>query len=665
MKKNAIVAMAVLFLCGMQGAFSAATNIWTGASGNDLNTATNWNLNAVPASGENMHWDGTQSGDLSLTASGTFGAANGVIFNFLSTQTDSVNINGNGNTLVDFGVFMVESGAGPVTLDNMNFQMTGSATATRNLLFENHSANTLTFGSDLTFTRVGGIAASAGQRNLFFDAGAIHVMGTINNVGNTSYLYARNSGTSLLLDGSVGLRVLVQSGAALGGAGTLALSLGFESGTKLVFDPASTLTVNGPVTFGGFSVADLVNLDSSVAIGSYTLIDGAGTIDFSNVSNIGETFAYSFGGGKAAYFEDDAGALKLTVISAPVTQKTIVYSTDFEGTAGAEIGDATLYSILEPSLYDPSYKAELDGNGRMQANDIANNSNYRVRIDETQTNLYSTIDAIEFTAVLGVPSSNYVGVGFHGGNSAAFVDGGASMNSGPWAAVYADRIVLFGGHGMAGTSNEYAMTYSPGDLVTLELSYYFDTKAVDFSVDGTPLETGLVISHFDMETGLPADANVGWVQINLSNQDTITNGGGYADSLILKTLIGEYAGWAAGWGVDLGAETDDYDEDGLPNLYEYGLGGDPTDAADQGTSPEFSRMTVGGSTVLNYVYPQLSDLHSGLAYSLETCTDLVAGAWTNAGYAVVGTNATDGTLDFVTNTIDVIDDQKFIRLVIE
>ena len=131
-------------------------------------------------------------------------------------------------------------------------------------------------------------------------------------------------------------------------------------------------------------------------------------------------------------------------------------------------------------------------------------------------------------------------------------------------------------------------------------------------------------------------------------------------------IIPGYAGWAAGWGVDIGVETNDYDLDGLLNVYEYGLGGDPTNSSDQGTSPEFAIVDGGGSNVFNYVYPQRSDPDSGLSYSLALRVDLMLGDWaTNTGYVVTGTNVTGGTLDFVTNVTDTVDGQKFIRLIIE
>ncbi len=137
------------------------------------------------------------------------------------------------------------------------------------------------------------------------------------------------------------------------------------------------------------------------------------------------------------------------------------------------------------------------------------------------------------------------------------------------------------------------------------------------------------------------------------------------DNFSLTVVSDGYAGWAGGWGVDIGVETNDYDSDGLNNLYEYGLGGDPTNPVDQGTSPVFSVLDDGGSNVFRYVYPQLSAPDSGLSYYLELSANLVYGGWSNMGYAVTGTNVTGGELAFVTNVTDTVGAQKFIRLIIE
>jgi len=142
----------------------------------------------------------------------------------------------------------------------------------------------------------------------------------------------------------------------------------------------------------------------------------------------------------------------------------------------------------------------------------------------------------------------------------------------------------------------------------------------------------------------------------------VAKDGGEMLQATVTALQLDYEAWTAGWGVDIGSETADPDNDGLNNLYEFGLDGDPTNEFDQGTSPTFEVVDVGGSNVFNYVHPQ----RLNLTYSLALTTDLVYGNWvTNAGYATTGTNVTGGTLDFVTNAIDTVEDEKFIRLIIE
>lgn len=139
--------------------------------------------------------------------------------------------------------------------------------------------------------------------------------------GNNTY-----SGTTLvsagtlIIDGAqsgTGL-VTVESGGILGGNGSIAGSLSLEAGADFVFSLTETLTVNGAgVTFGGFGISNLIGLDSSVALGTYTLINGSAAFNFTNVSNFGSGNAASIGGGKSAYFQ--SGSLQVVVVPEPTT----------------------------------------------------------------------------------------------------------------------------------------------------------------------------------------------------------------------------------------------------------------------------------------------------------------------------------------------------------
>jgi sugar lactone lactonase YvrE len=127
-----------------------------------------------------------------------------------------------------------------------------------------------------------------------------------------------------------------------------------------------------------------------------------------------------------------------------------------------------------------------------------------------------------------------------------------------------------------------------------------------------------------------------------------------------------YGEWVKGFGlsgVDA-ASTTDFDMDGLNNLYEFGLGGDPTNSADQGIAPSHAITEDGGTNWLTYIYP--SRLDSELTYFLELNTDLVVGSWTNSGYEVQGVGSIDVEFDAVTNRVSTeIEDEQFVRLIIE
>ncbi len=129
---------------------------------------------------------------------------------------------------------------------------------------------------------------------------------------------------------------------------------------------------------------------------------------------------------------------------------------------------------------------------------------------------------------------------------------------------------------------------------------------------------------------------------------------------ISGTVVPSYATWATAYGLLEGEQGDD-DEDGLSNLYEYGLGGNPTNGFVDGHLPTFGKA---GADML-YVHAQRLD-STNLVYYLVTDDDLVfAPGWTTNGYAVTGTNVTGGTFDFVTNSIPATNSQQFFRLIIE
>ena len=129
-----------------------------------------------------------------------------------------------------------------------------------------------------------------------------------------------------------------------------------------------------------------------------------------------------------------------------------------------------------------------------------------------------------------------------------------------------------------------------------------------------------------------------------------------------------YETWIAQF-VSAGSETnktDNPDGDSLNNVYEWGLGGDPTNSADIGYVPTYGMVEDGGADWLEYIYAQRNDAGDlGLTYWLDQKTDLVTGTWTSNNYEV-GTGMLDAEFDAVTNRLPTaIEDVQFIKLMIE
>jgi hypothetical protein len=114
--------------------------------------------------------------------------------------------------------------------------------------------------------------------------------------------------------------------------------------------------------------------------------------------------------------------------------------------------------------------------------------------------------------------------------------------------------------------------------------------------------------------------------------------------------------WMDSWGVSLGAETDDFDNDGLDNWVEYANGSDPTDPSSVGTLP----MLENDSGALSYHYLRRND-DSSLTYTVETTTNLVSGTWLPAG-GTESVNVTAGELDKIMHSLPVDEPQSYFRL---
>lgn len=195
------------------------------------------------------------------------------------------------------------SGIGTFTLDSPG-TVTLDADSGGSLAATSFDVRQGTLAGTGSLTGTGGLTKST--------AGIATLAGSHDYTGDTLV-----SAGTLLINGSLGATdATVAADATIGGAGSIGGSLNLDAGSNLLFSLMDTLTVNGSeVTFGGFSIANLIGFSASVPDGTYTLIDGSATFDFTNVGNFGVSNAVPLGGGRLAYFE--SGSLNLVVIPEP------------------------------------------------------------------------------------------------------------------------------------------------------------------------------------------------------------------------------------------------------------------------------------------------------------------------------------------------------------
>ena len=90
--------------------------------------------------------------------------------------------------------------------------------------------------------------------------------------------------------------------------------------------------------------------------------------------------------------------------------------------------------------------------------------------------------------------------------------------------------------------------------------------------------------------------------------------------------IDGYNDWASGWGVDIGGPDIDHEPDGISNLLEYALGGDPTSNDASSILPTWITGEDGGSKWLYYSYKRRTDATDrGLSYKVYSGDDLTTG----------------------------------------
>jgi len=239
-----------------------------------------------------------------------------------------------------------------------------------------------------------------------------------------------------------------------------------------------------------------------------------------------------------------------------------------------------------------------------------------------------------------------------------------------------------------GNTSETSITVTVGSGGTVEPAVSFNTPSEDTTLDaGSDLY--VKVDAFDMD---------GIFKVYLYKDDVLIRGEGSAPyewndpaqpnaadvvlqnlqsgSFVLKAMARDLSGnensisipitiaalacgydvWAAEKVV--GVETDDADDDGRNNFYEYVLGGNPNSDADVAAMDPI--LEKDGS-ILKYTHFKRSD-DPDLKYYVEECLDLSSGVWTNAAASLAQVNGVGGAYESVSYELSIDSPASFIRL---
>ncbi|PXA04639.1 hypothetical protein DDZ13_05560 [Coraliomargarita sinensis] len=238
---------------------------------------------------------------------------------------DGVNLVSNGTKDMDFT--LGSSAVAPITLGSLTLSNTGGARIQNN---SSDAASTISVSSNLVVSAAGAKTLMLGGDNTGDNSFSGNIVdgtdavisvaktgdGTWNLSGTNTYTGATDvNGGTLFVNGdnSAATGAVTVSAGIIGGNGTLGGDLILSDDAQFWFNPTSTLMTSAGTTvdLGDLAIADLLNLDPNLAPGTYTIIGGDATFDFSSVQNFGSANQVELGE-NFAYFQE--GSLQLVVV---------------------------------------------------------------------------------------------------------------------------------------------------------------------------------------------------------------------------------------------------------------------------------------------------------------------------------------------------------------
>ncbi len=313
------VVLVVVAVLGAQMS-SAATIVWSGASGADIDTGANWVGGVVPSvtNADTAQWNGTVAGALSLTHGGTVYAGGpgnaGINFDITAAQTGSLTIDSAANTSsIRLNAIGIASGAGAFTLGNgaNTFNMTFGGTGGTHS-WTNNSANAATISSDVAFG-LGNAGAHtltlSGTGDWVFNTGALQASGTLtvqkSGSGKATFTGANNySGSTIIRQGTLTL----SGGAKTGGGGYYFVDNSAASSFSVIVNISANITAL-QLWLGDRAGASPLQMGAVYqTAGAVSLTQAAGIDNLRIGSVTGGQGYYKLSGGSLAVNEAGIGA---------------------------------------------------------------------------------------------------------------------------------------------------------------------------------------------------------------------------------------------------------------------------------------------------------------------------------------------------------------------
>ncbi|MEM9443949.1 MAG: hypothetical protein AAGA18_01230 [Verrucomicrobiota bacterium] len=251
------------------------------------------------------------------------------------------------------------------------------------------------------------------------------------------------------------------------------------------------------------------------------------------------------------------------------------------------------------------------------------------------------------------------------GNTSAFTSSGFGIryeSSGKLKACLGRLTLTPGGQNLvAGNTVVLAVNYNPAS----ELFEFWDSmnqsiesssvRSADFSLSeavtlGSPTNNSCYMSGMIGELKM-YDESLTSLKFELAQKEMAT-----------KWIIDGIDQWWSQVGMDIGGADEDFDGDGLSNLIEVGLGGDPLNKSIHALLPS---LGVWNGSMLEYSHLRLRNAErEGIVYKVLTSPDLIT--WNETGAEITETEVLDNEMESVKYAIDPGPDASlFISLQIE